>query len=61
MEKSNVMSVSKDDCCGCSACSAICPTDAISMELDQHGFYYPSVNENRCVGCELCLQVCGMR
>ena len=45
-------------CCGCSACRAICPHDAISMRPDALGFTYPHVDMDLCVKCGLCVQVC---
>lgn len=49
---------SKKDCCGCTACEAICPYNAISMEVDALGFNYPKVNLDKCVDCHLCEKVC---
>ncbi len=49
---------SKKDCCGCTACSNICPLNAIAMEPDEEGFLYPSINEELCVDCGLCKNVC---
>ncbi len=48
----------KSRCCGCSACSQICPTNCISMVRDEEGFLYPVVNESECIKCDLCLKVC---
>lgn len=48
------------DCCGCRACENICPQDAITMEKNQEGFYYPKVNYEKCVDCGLCSKVCPM-
>lgn len=48
------------DCCGCRACENICPQDAITMEKNQEGFYYPKVNYEKCVDCGLCRKVCPM-
>lgn len=48
----------KSVCCGCSACSSICPHGAISMQADGLGFRYPSVDISLCVECGLCEQVC---
>ena len=31
----------KEECCGCTACCAICPKEAISMVEDEEGFEYP--------------------
>lgn len=47
------------DCCGCSACALKCPKQAISMEPDDLGFLYPSVDDAKCIDCGLCVKVCG--
>lgn len=49
---------SKEYCCGCSACYAICPVHAIQMEEDAEGFLYPIVNKKICIQCHQCLNVC---
>ena len=46
------------DCCGCTACAAICPKDAIEMRPDGLGFLYPKVDLNKCIECKLCEKVC---
>ena len=38
----------KEECCGCTACYAICPQSAISMVEDEEGFEYPKIDENKC-------------
>ncbi len=48
-------------CCGCTACFAICPQDAISMVEDEEGFEYPVINETKCVRCYMCLKVCPVK
>ena len=48
----------KQDCCGCTACQAICPQKAITMVPDEEGFLYPAIDEERCVHCDLCRKVC---
>ncbi|MBP3716171.1 MAG: Coenzyme F420 hydrogenase/dehydrogenase, beta subunit C-terminal domain [Paludibacteraceae bacterium] len=53
-----MISKAKEDCCGCSACVAICPKGAISMKPDTLGFLYPYVDSNLCVNCGLCDKVC---
>ena len=50
--------VNKEDCCGCSACSNICPKSCISMKRDNEGFLYPSIDEDICINCNLCEKVC---
>lgn len=51
----------KEECCGCTACYAICPKKAISMEPDEEGFLYPRVDEEKCVRCGSCLKVCPVK
>lgn len=51
----------KEECCGCTACYAICPCSAIKMVADEEGFEYPQVDEAKCVGCHICLTVCMIR
>ena len=51
----------KKECCGCSACYAVCPVDAIIMQPDEEGFLYPSVLEDTCIRCYKCLSVCGFK
>lgn len=48
----------KENCCGCTACYAICPKGAIQMEEDEEGFEYPHIDEEKCVGCYMCMKVC---
>ena len=48
----------KQQCCGCTACKAICPKQAISMEPDALGFLYPKVNQDKCINCGLCEKIC---
>ena len=45
-------------CSGCGACTAICPADAIRIQLDKDGFFVASVVEERCIHCARCAAVC---
>ena len=45
----------KKKCCGCSACYAICPINAIHMEEDDEGFLYPIIS------CYKCLDICAFK
>lgn len=48
----------KEDCCGCSACYAICPKRAIIMVMDEEGFEYPMIKTELCISCKRCMRVC---
>ena len=37
----------KKECCGCTACYAICSQMAISMIEDEEGFEYPQIDEKK--------------
>lgn len=45
-------------CSVCTACFAICPKDAITMQSDLEGFKYPVVEKNKCIDCGVCSKVC---
>ncbi len=46
-------------CTGCTACQNSCPCDAIVMESNHEGFYYPTIHES-CVSCGHCQSICPM-
>lgn len=48
----------KIDCCGCSVCEQKCPVNALSMQIDEEGFFYPVIDEKLCTNCGLCQNVC---
>lgn len=48
----------KNECSGCSACLNVCPVNAITMQEDKEGFFYPIINRQVCVECGLCRKVC---
>jgi coenzyme F420-reducing hydrogenase beta subunit len=49
---------SGNKCCGCTACTSVCPYDAITMQPDEIGFKYPQIDKSKCVECGLCEDVC---
>lgn len=53
-----MISVSHDLCTGCSACQTACPTECITMQPDEEGFLYPSVDSATCISCGRCNEVC---
>jgi len=56
-----VLFTRKEDCCGCTACYAICPKGAITMLPDEEGFDYPQIDAEKCVRCYMCLKVCPIK
>lgn len=48
----------KSKCSGCGACFDICPKNAISMQTDREGFWYPVVDKDFCIDCSLCNKIC---
>lgn len=58
MKEKPVLYHYKKECCGCSACYAICPRMAISMITDEEGFLYPFIDIKRCISCYKCINVC---
>ena len=54
-----VLYENKVDCCGCSACYAICPKSAIKMVEDEEGFEYPQIDDSKYyIRCAQCVNVC---
>ena len=51
----------KIECCGCGACVASCPTNAIELLPDEYGFLYPKIDGNKCIGCKKCERVCAYK
>ena len=46
------------DCCGCGACSSVCPVNCITMTVDNKGFKYPIIDTNVCINCKKCERIC---
>lgn len=54
----NVIKLDSENCFGCSACAAICPTKALVMQEDSAGFLLPHFNSSLCIGCGACKRTC---
>lgn len=48
----------KKNCTGCCACVDVCAKSAISLQVDNEGFWYPIVDKSLCVSCGLCNKAC---
>lgn len=53
----NISQIS-DICTGCGSCVAVCPSAAIRMQPDEHGFLHPAVDAAACTDCGLCARKC---
>ena len=49
--------VEKKACCGCGACSVICPQSCIEHVYGER-YNYPKVDAEQCIECGKCLEVC---
>ena len=54
----SVSIIDRKKCFSCRSCVQACPKNAIDMQENNEGFFYPSVNESKCVDCGLCLKHC---
>lgn len=52
------MKIPAHNCSSCGACANVCTRDAITMCLDDEGFYRPIVDTDKCVQCGACVKVC---
>ncbi len=48
----------KEKCIGCGVCATICPKEAIKMEINEEGFFYPKIDLKKCINCGLCREKC---
>ena len=49
----------KDLCSSCGVCAGLCPTDALSMKIQENGDLVPCLDAEQCSHkCHLCLDVC---
>lgn len=49
---------SEERCTHCTACIAVCPTGALSLDRST---FEVSFDSETCIGCELCIPVCAYR
>ena len=46
------------ECTSCQMCAAVCPVNAIKINIDSYGFYRPYLDSIKCIDCSLCTSVC---
>lgn len=63
VERAMTVSTVKEisNCCGCRACTQVCPQKCITFRLDKEGFAVPEIDEKKCVKCGLCYKYCGQK
>lgn len=54
----NINKPSEFPCSGCGACVSVCPKNAVSLSLDNAGFYTANIDDSFCIDCGLCQKVC---
>ena len=54
----NINELNPEKCTGCGACYNICPQKAITMQLNEEGFWSPHIDMSKCVDCGLCYNRC---
>lgn len=59
-EKQSIIRIANEGLClNCGTCVAVCPKEAIVLELKwDSGMYYPSVDTSLCNECGFCLEMC---
>ena len=57
-EEKSIISVPYEECTGCGYCEKACPTCAIEMYDDYHGFKHPRVDFYKCTQCGKCSNDC---
>ncbi len=55
---SKSVSQNRDKCVHCGACTAFCPTQALSFEAGSSKIVFDA---EKCNGCELCVSACPVR
>lgn len=53
-----IVAMEKNLCTGCGVCMNACPNECITMEADEGGFLFPSVDMTLCSGCGKCAACC---
>ena len=46
------------ECTSCQVCGAVCPKEAIHIELNKDGFYRPRIDKKKCIDCGICVKAC---
>ena len=58
MDKNILNIINENDCTGCGACVATCPTKALFMDENIYSELHPYVDSNQCINCGKCIDNC---
>ncbi len=50
--------IDSENCIACDACTRVCQTQAIALEVDGENRAAYRIDPRRCTGCELCIDIC---
>lgn len=53
----NILEIKKH-CTGCAGCVDMCPVDALSLQLNDDGFFRPVLDNSKCIDCGKCVKTC---
>ena len=56
--KDNRINFDYPHCQQCGACEAVCPKQAISLEMLTDGTHRVMVDDDKCIRCKRCVNVC---
>jgi coenzyme F420-reducing hydrogenase beta subunit len=54
----NIYKPGCNPCSSCGICEIACPHKAITVLMNNDGFYQPVINEAKCTDCGICTKVC---
>lgn len=54
----NILDKGQNPCSSCGVCAIACPTNCITISLNEDGFYRPIVDAEKCTSCGICKKVC---
>ncbi len=46
------------ECTSCQMCAAVCPHNALNININIDGFYHPVITHSLCVDCGMCVKIC---
>lgn len=52
--------IKNEFCCGCMVCEYICPTKAITTQINDEGFKEPDIDLDKCIKCGKCEKNCSI-